>query len=189
MMCSYQLPCLYEMIRTVMVKEQVPEAEAIRRVCAAIAENPQELKRWWEAMGELWLRETVEEVYDRYGGPHKLTPRCQNPAPLPKPAVERAPRRDWKTEVKPLDVKYPVGATGRIKRLGAWTQADMMEQCEYFHAKAKRLRDEGDRWAATAERMQEEETLEVALQRFTEEDRAVLPERLRVILPTPEETS
>lgn len=183
---AYTLASLYDRMRAIMFEQRIPVDKAIPILQAEIAADPEELAAWWEAMGAFFLKSAEAEVW-RLGGPSKLTGGAQAPArPAPRPGEEcpAEPRRgSWKTDLNPLDVSFPVGTTGVVKRLGDWNRADILAHAECFHANARRIAEEGDAWISVAGQMTDGETLEDAVPRIAVEVEAVpLPAALRVVV-------
>lgn len=183
-MCRYELPCLYERIRTVMRAEKCSVERAVEQVYAAIAADPAELQRWWEGMGVALLKLAEAKVWDM-GGPDHLKPRCEDPGVVVPVRAPEPAARSWREKVNPLNIPIPVGATGVTKRLGAFTREDLVLMRDYYLERGRKMIAEGEKWGAVAERMGEDETLEQALPRLMEEDQDLLPEKLKAALPNP----
>ncbi len=184
---TYTIPTLYERIRRVMTTRGIPADQAIPIVHAELAHDPAELVRCWSSLGAVFLKLLEEEIW-RQGGPTKMrVPTPVGPLPpLPSASamVPAAPRSrtvrasSWRDAASPLDMLMPVGATGVKKRLGDFNREDVLAVAEHYTANGRKMMEAGQAWTRTAERMEEGETLERALQRIPVEERGDLPVKL-----------
>lgn len=183
---EYTLEALYDRIRKAMFAEKCTVNDAILAVHKEIGQDPEEVVKWWTALGPWWLKMAEDEVWKR-GGPSKLKGYVpQAPAATsgsaPRPLTGRSvtPRPSWRANVNPLDMVLPVGDTGEKKRLGSFTRTDMLAMRDHYRTKGRQLIEEGDRWEGVAEQMGDDQVLEDVIEQLQSAE-GILPTKLKVL--------
>lgn len=184
-MCRYELPCLYERIHSVMQERQLSAPLAMEIVARAIADDPAESQRWIRGMGKTFVELAEAQVWAK-GGSHKLPFRCNGDVPVAAQEVTttsaatpaQAVGVSWRERVNPLDLWMPVGESGKRKRLGDFSRADVVYMQSYYTAAGRRLVDEGRKWGAVAAQMTDRERLEDAIGRIAQRAPDDCPKKL-----------
>lgn len=193
---------MYALIQRVMRDKTIPADEAIPFVVADLASDPDELVRWWKALGTFWLKATesahwgdtpTTAVMGRWAPAAPAPAPATSPTPTSKaeaeeekPEIELKPKRgSWREGVTTLDLVLPVGSTGELKRLGSWTRADVLANRAMYIERGQKLIEDGERWGRLGELMEPDEMLEHVLLRVRHVQINVeqLPVELRGAIP------
>ncbi len=121
---------LAELVRTEMEERKRPEDDAIREVLRRIRVED-DVGDWWQALAFKAFRPLVIQVLHRGSGTQSGI-------------STKDYRESWRAcfKIDPAavwEMEFPIGDTGRVKPLHAWTADDLRDVGAFYEAEADRL--------------------------------------------------